>query len=159
MPHLSKGSKSNFQLIFSKIPGTTVNEDLPFHLNITNTIVPSIDIGEIEIGHLGGRIYTNAGIEYGEWLTTFHIDAEFNSYYVMYDWMMYIYNGDVSHKQDNIEIDADLIMTDNFNNVTSTLRFNNIWPKALGEVDLSYQDGNEKLESTVTFKYDRFIRL
>ena len=162
MPHLAKNSKSNFQLVFPVLPtASTIVEGNPLVLNIFNTVLPSIDIEEILLPWQGGKVFMEGEITYGDWTVTFHVDESLNNYLLIYDWMMYINDGisRFGREFDDYQISANLILTDNFENVKANFQFNNLWPKSLNEIDLSYQGGNEKMETSVTFKYDFFKKL
>jgi len=53
-------------------------------------------------------------------------------------------------------VDAAIILTDNYNDVIRDVQFHNIWPISLGDVNLSYTEGAERIEGTATFKYEWF---
>ena len=110
---------------------------------------------------MGAQAFVEGGITYGDWTVSFHIDEEFKNYLILYDWIMYINDGisQFGRPNDDYQIDANLILTDNFNTTVANFRFHNIWPKSLGEVDLTYQDGSEKIDTTVSFKYDYLKKL
>jgi hypothetical protein len=55
------------------------------------------------------------------------------------------------------EVNADLVVYDNFNSVATSFEFRKIWPSALSEVSLSYTDGADILSCNVTFMYDIFV--
>ena len=82
MAHIGKSSKTNFQLVLSKIPtADTITESKSLSLNIFNTVIPSITIQEIEMSFMGGKVFMEGGgIDYGEWNVTFHVDNELSNY-------------------------------------------------------------------------------
>jgi hypothetical protein len=66
MTHVAKASRSNFQLVFSSIPGTTVREDNTLRLNVFNTIIPSIDLEELTVPFMAAQTFVEGGITYGD---------------------------------------------------------------------------------------------
>ena len=67
---------------------------------------------------------------------------------------------DVFHGESALanQIDANLHIMDNFNNVIVSFRFANMFPNSLGEVTLSYQEGESFLTCSVEFLYDYFVK-
>lgn len=159
---INKALPTSFKLVFPLLPKTeTVEEQKEFTIYITKTILPSITINAIEIPWQGGKVYgEGGGIEYGSWTTSFIIDDKWENYQLIYNWITDIYNGiDVFGRDDfNYQVDASLIILDNYEKPITNFKFIKIWPSMLGEVSLSYQDNESYLSTDVTFSYDYFYK-
>ena len=160
---MDRANPTTFRLNFPKIP----TQDNPidskeFFLHLYQCVLPSIDFDINEQHYQGMRIYGSPlGINYGTFTTEFFIDEKFDSYILLYEWMMGMKNGiDVFHGESALanQIDANLHIMDNFNNVIVSFRFANMFPNSLGEVTLSYQEGESFLTCSVEFLYDYFIK-
>ncbi len=161
---MDKGNPTTFKLSFPTVPGTdSIADSKEFFLHLYETIVPEITLEPNENHWKGNRSYGSAlGIDYGTWNTIFHIDENFENYSMVYNWMMKIRDGiEQFHGQNatDHQIDSSLNIMDNFNNSIAEFKFINIWPSTLGEISLSYQEGEALLFCTVTFLYDYFVKI
>ena len=160
--HIGKSHSNNFQLILPVLPTKDDISDIKMlRLNILDTILPSISINAITHEWMGGAINSEGGgIDYGEWTTTFQIDDGFENYIILYDWIMYIFDGYKRNGREfgDYEVSADLVVYDNFNSVATSFEFRKIWPSALSDVTLSYSAGSDILSCNVTFMYDLFVK-
>lgn len=160
--NISKANPSKFQLIFPKLPeeaGVSANKQL--NLNLVDGILPSITLTAAEIPYRGTLVYTEiGGLEYGDWQTKMLIDRDFNNWILIYDWIYSINNANdvLGRPNQAYATDASLHILDNFNNKILDMRFENVWPHMLSEVQFSYQESETILTCGVTFKYDRFER-
>lgn len=161
---MDRANPTTFKLSLPKVPtAESIDESNPFLLQLFETVIPSVTITPHEMQYQGRRSFGSAlDIEYGEWSTLFFIDEDFSNYSLIYDWMMSITDGISHYHSDNIlenQIDGDLLVMDNFMNVVSKFRFSNLFPTTLGEVTLSYQEGESFLTCSVTFLYDYFKKI
>lgn len=155
---------TTFKLVFSKLPTlTSLSGADEFYLQLYECVLPSIDFDENEIHWQGNRGYGSPiGINYGNFSTSFFIDEDFKNYLMIYDWMMAIRDGiGTQFHTDNMldfQTDASLVVMDNFNQPVVSFRFANMHPNSLGEVTLSYQEGESYVTCDVDFLYDYFTK-
>ena len=88
----------------------------------------------------------------------FNVDASFNNWKLLFNWMTYISNGKdkMAEFHSNYAIDTSLNIIDNFSSSVLAVKFTGMWPTNLQEVSFSYKEGEVLLESGVTFVYDYF---
>lgn len=159
--NINRGNPTSFQLIFPVLPiETDVDAHKEFRLNLTDTVIPSIALGDLELPFRGGQSYMEGGgIEFGEWTANFLIDSEFKSWITIVKWIFAINNN-----RDNTggwpdysySCDAFLEVFDNFENKILTLKFEYVWPNNIGEVVMDYQDSNPVIKCPVGLVYDRY---
>jgi len=160
---MNKANPSTFKLTFPMAPSQeSFNESKDFFVHLYQNVLPSIDFEENEQHFQGNRYYGSPlGVNYGTFSTTFFIDENFNNYLFIYDWMMGMNNGiDVFHGKSMLknQIDTRLMIMDNFMRTVVSFKFANMFPNSLGEVSLSYQEGESFLTCDVEFLYDYFIK-
>lgn len=159
---ISKARGMNFKLVFPIVSETQDLDDSKlYNINIVDTVLPSISITPVELPWQGGQVFQEGGgIDYGEWRTKFQIDQEFKNYILLYDWLTSTYDGIniFGSLTKDYQITANLLTLDNWNNVVVTWEFEKLWPSSLGDVQFSYQNGNEILECEVVFTYDFFVK-
>lgn len=160
--NISKLSGNKFQLIFPLLPQeTSISAQQQFSLNIIDGVLPSFSLNSEDIPYRGGNLKYEMGFgEFGPWTTTFFIDSSFESWIVLADWMFSIAdNKETFGRSDqSYSVDANLHILDNFDNKVVDIKFENIWPSELGDVKVTYQDGESLLSCDVTFSYDRFYK-
>lgn len=156
---MNRSNATSFKLVFSHKEEVEYRKELSLH--ITSTVLPSVTINPVEMPWQGGVVYgEGGGVEFGNWETSFFIDDTWSNYQMIYDWMANINNGyDFYGRKDfSYQMDAALMVMDNFKNIITTFEFINIWPSSLSEVNLSYQEGETNLSCNVTFVYDYFYK-
>lgn len=162
MSIINNTSPTSFNLIFPAAPmDSSLKDQKYFTLKITDTVLPAFTINPIKIPTKGVDLHGEGGkIEYGKWNTTFFIDENWDSYMWVYKWMENIANGYNILGQANFDyqIEADLLITDNYENTIVEFSFFNIWPSNLGEIQLDYQQRQTYVTSKVTFTYDYFYK-
>lgn len=160
---LSRSRKTNFQLVFPVLPHQdNVDEQSDFRLNIFGSVLPGIQIQPQEFPWQGGKVYGESGdIEYKQWNTSFLVDQDFNNYITIYEWMMSIIDGynNFGSKFEDYQIDSSLLIFNNWEENILTFKFKNIWPSDIGDIELSYQEGEELLKCDITFTYDWFSKV
>ena len=161
--NISKASANKFQLIFPKLPHLDDFGSLKqFSLNVIDGILPSFSLDVLDLPYKGGNMKIENGFgEFGDWTTTFAIDSSFQSWIVMSDWIFSIANNKAKHGyvDQSYSVDAHYHILDNFNNQVVEIKFENLWPSNLDQVQHSYQDNPGVLTCGVTFSYDRFYRV
>ena len=163
VPTVNTGNTTSFKLVFPLLPQTeTLYDQTNFSIGLIDTVLPSITLTEIEVPWLGGNVYYDGGgISYGGWAVNFIVDENWSNYSIIYDWIMSIYDGYNRFGKDwkEYQVNASLIILDNYeSNEIISFNFQRLWPKALGEVTLSYREGDEILTCGVEFVYDYFIK-
>lgn len=161
--NISKSSANKFQLIFPLLPELDeISDQKQFSLNIIDGILPSFSLNSVDLPYKGGNTKIEMGFEsFGDWTTKFSIDSNFKSWIIIADWMFSVANNQQIHgrSDQSYQTDANLHILDNFENKIVDIKFENIWPIILGEINFSYQDNDQILTCDVTFAYDRFYRV
>jgi hypothetical protein len=157
---VNKSSPTNFELVFPKLPTETnlaaTNE---LSLNIFQTILPSLTLDGEEQNFQGAkRLSASGSLTYEPWNVNFIVDSSFYNWYALYKWIAYIHNGRTKYaeKPSNYAVDATLMLKDNFRNEIFRIKFIGVWITMLGEMNLSYREGEQKMECNATFNYDYF---
>lgn len=158
--NLNKATSQNFQLIFPKIP---TEKDLRgseiLSLNIHGTVVPSMTIDSVMLGWQGGQYpMAKAPITFEPWYTNFEVDSDFSNWHKLYKWINFINNNEDNYDRNpgNYWVDATLQLVDNFDKPVLLVEIHNIFPTMLGEISLSYREGEQNIQSSVSFAYTLF---
>lgn len=157
---LNKATPQAFELVFPLLPTQTdMSEGNELTLNIHSTVIPGITIDLLERNWQGGLSFIPGGrIDFEPWEVSFLVDGDFNNWYELYRWLMYIHNNKDIYAVNpgDIWVDASLRIVDNFSNEIMRLLFTNVWITSLSSVTLSYRDESTYLESQATFYYGRY---
>lgn len=108
---------------------------------------------------MGGKVQDATGeLTFEPWTVNFTIDSEFKNWQVMFKWFMFINNNMDKYidTHENFAVDATLRVTDNFQNQIFSLFFVDVWPQMMGEVQMTYREGEMNLDTQVSLAYDRF---
>lgn len=163
MTTISKGSANKFQLVFPVLPELDeITAHKKFSLNIIDGVLPSYSLTSLDVPYKGGNVKMEGGFgSFGDWETNVSIDSNFETWIIMSDWMFSIANNREIHGRADLsyQTDANLHILDNFENKILDIKFENIWPVTIGEVQFSYQDAESVLTFPITFNYDRFYRI
>ena len=158
--NLNKATNQNFQLIFSKLPTEkSVRESEILTLNIHGTVVPSMTLGNVDIPWQGGHYpMAIAPVTFEPWYINFEVDSNFQNWYKLYKWINYINNNEDRYDRNPAEywVDATLQLVDNFDKPVMILQIYNMFPTMLGEISLSYREGEQNIQSSVSFAYTRY---
>jgi len=160
----SRATPTNFSLIFPKLPSESTvaaSEELTLHL--VNTVIPSLTIPSITVNWMGIEARYDAvhHINYGDWSITYKVDADFNNWKKLYTWLKFITSTKADPALDHVipsehQINARLIITDNFKNNILAIELHNVWIDFLGEVSLAYDKGEMILEGSARLKYSAY---
>ena len=85
MAHIGKSNKTNWNFVFSSIPGNTVRADEKFKLNIVGVTLPDITMEETYVHFNGTKIHDSVGIEYGTLSVSSIVDNQYENYFIMFD--------------------------------------------------------------------------
>lgn len=158
---LNKTTSTNFELIFPLIPSeTNISATNELVLNISTATVPSIILDEEEHRWQAFRIYTHQGtVVFDPLSITFVVDVEYKNWKVLFDWIVYINNNynKAGMEFDKYTIDSSLNILNNFGSTVLSLDFKNMWIQSLGELSMSYKEGEIVIECQATFRYDRYL--
>ena len=158
--NLNKAAPHSYELIFPQLPvETSMAEKNQLVLNIHSTVIPALTLSEQELPWQGGKAKTFSGeITFEPWFVHFLVDSDFTNWRLMYNWITFINNNKNRYSKNNVEykVDASLKITDNFEKTVMTIKFVNVWLNNLGEVALTHKEGEETLNSTANFSYDRY---
>jgi len=157
---LNKASPFSFDLVFPLIPvQTELRGNEEFTLNIYETVLPGVTLDMTEQNWQGGRTNRATGaLTFEPWNVSFTVDSEFKNWQVIFKWFMFINNNRDKYidLQKIYAVDATLRVVDNFQDQKFSLFFVDVWPTSLGEVSLTYREGEPNLEAQVSFTYDRY---
>lgn len=160
--NLNKSNANNYQLIFPLLPIDTIYEKSKlFTLNIFGTVIPSLTLDTSIENWQGGKVKSDNGdLTYGEWNFDFVVDSDFSNWSTIYRWIMAIHNGEDDFgwtKQKGKDIDATLLVMNNYRKPVLKIKFHDIWPSVLGEISFNKRDTSDDLISSATFVYDKYI--
>jgi hypothetical protein len=157
---LNKSVPSNFQLVFPVLPAeVSIETSRELTLNVYGSVIPSINLENLEVGWLGGKIQVQSGKLNMDPLTiNFVVDSELRNWRTLVNWVFFINNNiDTFAKLGTDQsVDATLKISDNFNKEILRVIFRNVWIQTVGEITLSMREGENTLESSATFLYDRY---
>lgn len=158
--NLNKATNQNFQLIFPMLPTeVSIKESEILTLNIHGTVVPSMTLGSVENEWQGGHYpMAIAPVTFEPWYTNFEVDSNFLNWYKLYKWINYINNNEDRYDRNPKQywVDATLQLVDNFDKTVMVLNIFNMFPTMLGEISLSYREGEQNVQSSVSFAYTRY---
>jgi len=147
-------------LVFPVLPSELgLEKSRELTLNIYGTIVPSLTLEDLEVSWQGGKIKIQSGkLNFDPLSINFVVDSELSNWTTLVRWMMFINNnkdkfGEIPKE---MVIDAALKISDNFNKEILRVMFRNVWIQQVGEITLSMREGENTLESSATFLYDRY---
>ena len=102
-------------------------------------------------------------LAFGQLTMTFIVDEDMESWYEIYNWMFQLGNPESNNKRgtltgvagasNHIVSDAKLIIKTNANNPNWRVRFHDMFPTDIGEINFSTTDTQEFITSTATFIY------
>jgi hypothetical protein len=157
---LNKASSFSFELIFPLIPvQTELRSNDEFVLNIYETVLPGVTLGVEDLRWQGGVIHAASGeLTFEPWNVNFVVDSEFKNWQVMFKWLTFINNNKDKYIDEYTKyaVDATLKVIDNFQDHKFSLFFVDVWPNSLGEINMTYREGETILEAQTSFVYDRF---
>jgi hypothetical protein len=157
---LNKASSFSFELIFPIMPtGTELKHNEEFVLNIYETVIPGVTLDMLEQRWQGGKTNRASGeLTFEPWNVNFAVDSDFKNWQSIFNWFMFVNNNKDKyidlHK--NYSVDATLKVFNNFQEQKFSLFFVDVWPMSIGEIQFTYRDGEQILDSQVSFIYDRY---
>jgi hypothetical protein len=158
--NLNKATPSNFELIFPMVPmGDNIRDTQGLTLNIHTTVIPSLTLDTTEVPWQGGTIHQDIGsITFEPWLVQFTVDSTFSNWMVLYKWITFINNNKdrYGRSTDQYKVDATLRILDNFRSEILVMDLTGVWINMLGDINLTYREGDNNLESSANFIYDRY---
>lgn len=158
--NLNKSTASNFELYFPLVPtGERIRDSKGLTLNIFQTVIPSITLQSTPVEWQGGvGQYQLGDITYEQWSVSYTIDSNFENWTMLYKWFIFINNNKdkYSESTDKYKVDATLRIIDNFRSEIFNIKLLGMWPNSLGQVGLTYREGDRNLTGQVNFVYDRF---
>lgn len=155
---LDISTPSLYKLVFSNLPkwGDGVDQ---FTLNVHTSPIPGINLPSTEFPFQGGIHKQAEGkLNFNDWSIEFMVDEEYSNWYFIYKWMTFINNAkdDYLEKHVDYSADATLILLNNWKKEIKHIKFIDIWPTDLSDINLSFRSGLEYNECSATFMYDRF---
>jgi hypothetical protein len=158
--NLNKSSPENFELLFPVLPNLgSLKESNSLSMNVFSSVLPTITLDTREQNWMGGKAnWDSGGISYEPWYVNFLIDDNFDNWKILYNWINYINNNKDRYGRDRPDyvVDASLNILNNMRESIMTINFKNVWPSMLGEISMSYREGEVNLASSVNFMYDRY---
>jgi hypothetical protein len=159
---LSKGIPANFEVVIPRLPSMTLlkeSDDLILHIH--ETLVPSMAIDIVPVHWQGIKVSEHAGtnITFEDWNLSFTVDAELKNWRILQQWINYITSAVADQREhllpEEYQVNAALVIYDNFRNALCKIIFIGAWIQTLGEISLSNRDTGI-LESTATIKYGHY---
>jgi hypothetical protein len=153
----NRASPPNFTLVFPKLPshtGMTETKDILLHLY--ETVLPGFDINANDVNWMGTvvrRDHTQA-FNFNTWTFSFTIDNNFLNWRTLYEWARYAVDTKPIPKDHSIE--AILSVTDNYKQTIMNVRFTNVWLRNMGDVQLTYREGEMMLDCTATLEFGKY---
>jgi hypothetical protein len=158
--NLNKSTASNFELAFPLIPTESDLHALEgLTMNIHGTVIPSMTLETTEVAWQGGVAHYDIGtLTFEPWYVNFTIDSEFDNFKKLYKWLTFINNNKdrFGRPRDEYKVDAVLRVLNNFRQEIMVIDIRNVWINMLGEMQLTYREGDTNLESQANFIYDRY---
>lgn len=154
-----KATPTNYELAFPKLPSgvaSSLTESKELVLHIFGTVLPGLMVTPIEGQWLGATAQIGGVIEFNEWNFNFIVDEELNNWWILFKWITKIANKKDVFAGNSYDIDASLRILDNYKNTVAKVKFIDVWPKGLGDVILSYREGESILESSCDLSFLRF---
>lgn len=155
----NRSTSTNFQIIFPKLPtSSNLTDSKELTLHIFGAVIPGVSVELIEGNWMGMAAEIGGPSIFEDWTASFVVDNELYNWHLLYQWLMLICNKKDNPTGDVVDykIDATLKITDNFNASILKIKFIDVWPKALGSVNLSYREGQSLLESDLTLSIVRY---
>jgi len=160
---MNQSTPSLYKLHFPLLPEVkSVSAQKQFTIFIQGSLVPSISLNPVDIPFMGREIpMEGGGIEFGSWSTSFIIDEEWQSYLLIYNWMMSINNGYNKFGRMDHDYMSEGILTimNNYEKPIIEFKFKDIWPTSLGEIELDYQEDANHIIANVEFAYNYFVKI
>lgn len=161
MYNLNSSTPSKFLLSFPFIPGNDKSVEISKQLvlKIYETIIPSVDLSTEKLNFHGNSVRTNSGeITFSDWEITFNVDSTFTNWKILLNWIFFINNNrnNIGKSIYDSTTSASIVILDNNDNNVLTLKMNHVWPYRLGDVKLSYRDGEQLLICNASLAYSSF---
>jgi hypothetical protein len=128
-------------------------------MNIHGTVIPSMTLETADVHWQGGVAHYDIGsLTFEPWYVNFTIDSEFDNFKKLYKWLTFINNNKdrFGRPRDEYKVDAVLRVLNNFKQEIMVVDIRNTWINMLGEIALTYREGDVNLESQANFIYDRY---
>jgi hypothetical protein len=158
--NLNKSTPTNFELSFPLIPTESDLRALEgLTMNIHGTVIPSMTLETADVHWQGGVAHYDIGsLTFEPWYVNFTIDSEFDNFKKLYKWLTFINNNKdrFGRPRDEYKVDAVLRVLNNFKQEIMVVDIRNTWINMLGEIALTYREGDVNLESQANFIYDRY---
>jgi hypothetical protein len=146
--NFNNATVNNFKFLMGKIP------EVEYFCQSVN--IPSITLGEaIQATPILDRPLPGDKLTYGEMSIEFIIDEEFRSWEALHNWMVSI-GKPVSTNQYDFDgqfTDATLILTTNNSNPLMEIRFIDIYPTSLGDLNFTTQGNADPLIGDASFRF------
>lgn len=157
-PNLNLATGNNFQLVFSQLP---FDDETPkdFVLHVYETVLPGISFSEDIQSWQGWDLKSIvSNLNFNNWTINFDVDENFSNWIKIFDWMNHINNNKdkAGNSLKNYCIDSSLVIYDNYGKSILKFNFSNMFPLDLGDIILSYRQGDVYLTSTSTFVYTNY---
>lgn len=147
---------TTWELVINNIPRSEGEEVANVLLKIFGTVIPAMDMNEIENWWQGHKTGSDpgGGLLFGDWTISYFVNSDFSNWHTLYDWMKYCARG--GGQPEDYTIGATLFAKNNFGETVLLVRFSSVWIKSLGEVTLNTQSGDDFIQSTVSLTYAEF---
>lgn len=159
---LSRGVPSNFEVVIPRLPTMSLlreTEDLVLH--IFDSLVPGMSIESAPRTWMGIKVdeQPGTGIVFDDWKFDFAVDAQLKNWRILQQWLNFITSAKANQAEhllpSQFQVNASLMLYDNYRNILMKVSFLNVWIQGLGEIRVSNRE-TTPLESSATLKYNRY---
>jgi hypothetical protein len=178
--NIGRAKPDKFKLILSHLPSSSLispegleesetiiqyAKDLnTFALSLQAVDLPGISIGEIKTLTPFAPISDNEDtIEFDPIITVLRLDDNYIVYKLIVLWIMMMRQPLAAnqycakHKVENLFVDANLIVRNNFNDSVLEIHFSDFRPLSIETINLDYSNGGDEIPITITWGYSYWL--
>ena len=136
-----------FRMVFHKAPNTSYF--------CQNFIMPTVNIGEVEVNRPQGTVYyPGEKVQYEQLSVTMLVAENMENYFEIYNWMKAA--SLENHNKDKFD-DITVYILSSKNNANVGVTFHNAFPTSIGSINFNVQDADiSYAQVDVTFRFDYF---
>lgn len=137
--------------------------DLQMKFKAMSASLPADRLGEIPVPYFGRKIYEAGDREFTEWPVTIINDEDFGVRSPLHHW-----HGAINHRIANIRNNGAGISANSYKSTGLIIqysksgvpiagyKFTGLWPKEIGDIEVSWENENQIEKFVTVFRYDYF---